>query len=98
MISPAKFLAAAAILAVLLWLLHPVSSSRLSREQGKVEIAFMAPGGPLSDAIADAVHVFEQESAAAHRKDPSAARTPRAIRQVIRRASSSASPVGCLRM
>lgn len=56
---------------MLLWLLYPVSSSRLSREQGKVEISFMAPGGPLSDAIADAVRVFEQESAAAHRKDPS---------------------------
>ncbi len=68
--SPARFLLATAALATLLWLLHPTSSSTLMRAQDAVEVTFMAPGGPISNAIGDAVRVFEEESQAAHRRDP----------------------------
>jgi multiple sugar transport system permease protein len=52
-----------------LWLLSP-SRSQLASQPGVVEISYMAPGGPISNAMDDAVREFERRSVEAHAKDP----------------------------
>jgi multiple sugar transport system permease protein len=43
----------------LLWALSPGRSLRSVQEEGVVEISYMAPAGPLKDAVEDAVREFE---------------------------------------
>jgi ABC-type sugar transport system permease subunit/ABC-type glycerol-3-phosphate transport system substrate-binding protein len=56
-----------------LFLLYPSRSLDLPQSDSAavVEIAFMAPGGPLAGAVDDVVREFERRSLEAHRKDPS---------------------------
>ena len=42
-----------------LWLLAPGHTQTVSHEEGVVEIHYMAPAGPLKDAVEDAVREFE---------------------------------------
>lgn len=60
----------AAILLTALWILAPTRSAK-APEPGVVEITYMAPGGPLSSPMEDAVREFEEESRRLHAKDPS---------------------------
>src|ERR1051326_1776716 len=59
-----------ALLLTVLWFLSPSRSAK-APEPGVIEIAFMAPGGPLASSMEDAVREFEAESRRAHTKDPS---------------------------
>ena len=60
-----------ALILTALWLLAPSRSAR-APEPGVVEISFSARGGgPVADALDDAIRVFEEESDQAHAKDPS---------------------------
>lgn len=59
-----------AVILTALWLLAP-SRSAQAPEPGVVEITYMAPGGPISGAMDDAIRVFEEESRKAHQNDPS---------------------------
>jgi len=65
-----KVALAAALILTALWLLSPGRSERVS-EPGVIEITYMAPGGPLSQPMDDAVREFEEQSRAAHAKDSS---------------------------
>ena len=60
-----------ALIITALWLLAP-SRSVQAPEPGVVEIAFMGPSGPISGALDDAIRAFEEESRAAHARNPSA--------------------------
>lgn len=59
-----------AFILTLLYFLSPATSEQAS-ERGVQEINFMDSGGPISGAMADVAHAFEEESRAAHAKDPS---------------------------
>ena len=60
-----------ALILTALWLLAPSRSAR-APEAGVTEISFVSRGGgPVADALDDAIRVFEEESDAAHKKDPS---------------------------
>src|SRR5437773_8360533 len=58
-----------ALIVTALWVLSPTRSA-LAPEPGVVEITFMGPGGPISGAMDDAVRAFEEDSRAAHKRDP----------------------------
>src|ERR1039457_4964735 len=60
-----------ALILTALWLLAPSRSAK-APEAGVTEISFVGRGGgPVADALDDAIRVFEEESDAAHAKDPS---------------------------
>jgi ABC-type sugar transport system permease subunit/ABC-type glycerol-3-phosphate transport system substrate-binding protein len=59
-----------ALILTALWLLAP-RRSHTDTEANVVEITYMAPGGPVSGAMDDAIREFERESRQAHLKDPS---------------------------
>ena len=54
-----------------LWLLYPSRQLGAPAEANVVEIFFMAPGGPIKDALEDLVREFEQQSLQAHRAEAS---------------------------
>jgi multiple sugar transport system permease protein len=58
-----------AAVVTLLWMLSPTRSEKAA-EPGTVEIAYMAPGGPISGAMDDAVRRFEEESRQTHAHNP----------------------------
>ena len=63
--------AAACAIVLILWMLYP--SRQLegqTSDANVVEIVYMGPGGPLANALDDAVREFERRSLEAHRKDP----------------------------
>ena len=60
-----------ALILTALWVLAP-SRSANAPEPGVTEISFVGRGGgPIADALDDAIRVFEKESDLAHAKDPS---------------------------
>ena len=65
-----KLAALAALLLTLLWLLSPTRSLP-PQEPGVTEITYMQQLGVFNDATADLIHAIEQESRAAHARDPS---------------------------
>jgi ABC-type sugar transport system permease subunit/ABC-type glycerol-3-phosphate transport system substrate-binding protein len=65
-----KVLALALVLGIALWFLSP-SRAITPSEPGVIEISYLGQSGVEAAAMADAFHVFESESRAAHERDPS---------------------------
>ena len=55
--------------AIALWFLAPQRAMQQT-EPGVIEIRYMSPGGPVGDALGDAIRVFEEESRKRHAADP----------------------------
>ena len=69
MLDRLKFLGWCAVVLTLLWWLAP-SASRQTTSNGAIEIRYMAPEGPIRDAMEAAVREFEYLTRERHRIDP----------------------------
>jgi ABC-type sugar transport system permease subunit/ABC-type glycerol-3-phosphate transport system substrate-binding protein len=68
--NPWKLIVVLVLGAVALWWLAPPSTAPVA-DARVVEIRYMSPSGPVGDALADAIRVFEEESRRRHAADPS---------------------------
>lgn len=68
--NPWKVILTLVIGAIALWWLAPESTAPIA-DARVVEIRYMSPSGPVGDALADAIRVFEEESRRQHEADPS---------------------------